>query len=98
MNPETLVISNPDCAGHDTGPHHRENARRLATLLAAVDHLLPEADGRVRRAEGRHAEHDDLALVHPAYHIALIEEAARTAEAARSILFIDADTALTEIV
>ena len=95
MTAQTLVISNPDCADHDTGPGHPENARRLEALLAAVDKTLLESDGRIQRMSGRHATHDDLALVHPTSHIELIQEAVEQARASGSNLYLDPDTAVS---
>ncbi len=95
MPAPTLVISHPDCAGHDTGPGHPENARRLQALLASVDETLPEADGLIARREARHATEQELALAHPRSHIELIREAVRRATASGSIVYLDPDTAVS---
>ena len=95
MTARTLVISVPDCANHDTGPGHPENARRLEALLAAVDNTLPETRGLIQRGDGRHATHDELALAHLTSHIELIQEAARGARESGSVLFLDPDTAVS---
>ncbi len=95
MAARTLVISHPDSADHDTGPGHPENARRIKTLLSAVDDLQALAEGRVQRMTGRHATYDDLARVHPKSHIEVIAKAVGRARDSASILFLDADTAVS---
>ena len=58
-----LVISHPDCAGHDPVPGHPERPARLEAALGAFDRL----DG-VESIEARPVTREQLARVHgPAY-------------------------------
>ncbi len=92
MPATTLVISHPDCAGHDTGPDHPERAPRLEAILAAVDEAIPTAAGRIEHVRGLPAAEAQIALVHPQAHIDFIREAVATAAAAGRTIHLDSDT------
>jgi acetoin utilization deacetylase AcuC-like enzyme len=91
----TLAISHPDCAGHDTGSGHPESVHRLDALLAAIDDAIPQLDGRVEHIHGRPATLQEVALVHPAAHIELIQSAAAKAQEAGEPVYLDPDTVVS---
>lgn len=93
--PPTAIVSHPDCSGHDTGPGHPENARRLQAVLEALERLEAEAGERLVRMEGRHALEDELLLAHPPDHVQLIKEVARRAKETDSLMAIDPDTVVS---
>ncbi len=94
MNPSTLLVSHRDCVHHDTGPEHPESAKRLISLLSAVDEGMAEFDGRVARIECRHASEDEIGRVHPRSHIERIRSAVQQAGATKTRVFLDPDTAV----
>ncbi len=95
MHPNTLIISHPDCARHDTGQGHPESPARLQALLTAIDKLVSNPDGRLARREGRRASEAELALVHPTAYIGTIHEAAKRATAAGRLIYLDPDTVVS---
>ncbi len=95
MRPITAVISHADCASHDTGPGHPESPARLRALLAGIDRLIPESDGRVVRLEGRHAREEELAFAHPTAYIGGIREAVERAKESGRLVYLDPDTVVS---
>ncbi len=91
----TAIVSHSDCLGHNTGPGHPENARRLQAVLEAIESLEAEAGERLVRMEGRHAVEDELLLAHPPDHVELIREVAKRATEADTLLAIDPDTVVS---
>ncbi len=91
----TLVISHPDCAGHDTGASHPERAQRLEALLAAVDEAIPVAGGRIEHVRGRPASEAEIALVHPLAHIDFVRQAVAAAAGSGQLQNLDADTVVS---
>jgi acetoin utilization deacetylase AcuC-like enzyme len=59
----SLLLSHPDCLGHDPGPLHPESPGRLRAVLAALDQ--PKFAG-LERAEAPLADLETIALAHPA--------------------------------
>ncbi|HIP76860.1 MAG TPA: histone deacetylase family protein, partial [Kiloniellaceae bacterium] len=58
----TLLFSHPACEQHDPGPLHPENPGRLKAIMKTLD--SPEFSELLRR-EAPHAEHSQIARVHP---------------------------------
>src|SRR5215208_6579679 len=86
----TAFISHADCGRHDTGWGHPEHVGRLRAIPRALRED-PELFAALTHVEGRHAEPDELALVHaPAY----VERVRRLAEAGGGSL--DADTVMSD--
>lgn len=95
MHPNTLVISHPDCARHDTGPGHPESPARLQALLTAIDPLASNPSDRLARREGRRANEAELALVHPTGYIAAIHDAVNRASESGRLVYLDPDTVVS---
>jgi len=69
----TAFISHSDCGRHDTGWGSVEHVGRLRAITRAFrEH--PELFMRLLHHEGRHAEPEELALVHDAEYIARIQD------------------------
>ena len=83
-------ISHSDCGRHDTGWGHPEHVGRLRAITRALRDD-PELFSLVEHVEGRHATHEELALVHDPAHIARIEQMA-LAGGGR----LDSDTVMSE--
>ncbi len=94
-NPPTAVVYHPDCAHHDTGPGHPENAGRLRALSAALERAMPSLGDRIVRRESEHASEDDLVRVHPPAHVERVRGAVRRAVELDGIVHLDADTAVS---
>jgi acetoin utilization deacetylase AcuC-like enzyme len=72
----TAFISHSDCGRHDTGWGAPEHVGRLRAITRAFRER-PELFMRLLHHEGRHAEPEELALVHDANYIAQIQEITR---------------------
>lgn len=90
----TILISHPDCSGHDTGPGHPERPQRLEAVLDAV-RADPQLAERVTIAEAGHATEADLTLAHPKEHIDLVKRAAARASDSDVLLQLDPDTVVS---
>jgi acetoin utilization deacetylase AcuC-like enzyme len=95
MSATTLVISHPDCAGHDTGPGHPERAQRLDALQRAAQKAVENANGRIVSVHGRHASEADIERVHPQAHIDFIRDSAAAAAGSGRSGYIDPDTVVS---
>jgi acetoin utilization deacetylase AcuC-like enzyme len=69
-------ISHADCGRHDTGWGHPEHVGRLRAITRALRNHM-ELFGEIEHQEGRHATPDELALVHGADYVRVVERLAR---------------------
>jgi acetoin utilization deacetylase AcuC-like enzyme len=80
----TAFVSHSDCALHDPGWGHAEHQGRLPGLVRAVHRDMLTLFEPLLEVEGRHAEPDELELVHSAEYLAegrrWVEQAARRAQ------------------
>ncbi len=94
MPTPTVLVTHPACNHHDTGLGHPESQERLPALLAAV-----RADAELQEVLleqlGVKATEEDLLRVHAPQHVARIREAAELARRRGSIVWLDADTAVS---
>lgn len=65
--PQVALVSHQACLGHDPGPWHPEQPRRLAVVL---DALAGETFETLQRYEAPRAGDDAIALVHSSAHLA----------------------------
>ncbi len=94
MPTRTVLVTHPACNHHDNGPGHPENQERLPALLAAVREDV-ELQEVLLEQLGKKATEEDLLRVHTPEHIARIREAAEQARRTGSIVWLDADTAVS---
>ncbi|MEN3974741.1 histone deacetylase family protein [Emcibacter sp. SYSU 3D8] len=83
----TLLISHPDCLGHDTSAGHPESADRLRAVLRALE---DEGFRDLKRDAAPAATDAQILRAHPAEVLALVASAA--AQAGEGYVRIDADT------
>lgn len=84
----TLLLSHPDCLGHETPPGHPESVARLKAIERA---LAAPAFKAIERRAAPLVQESDLALAHPPEYIRAIAEAVPEAGFAQ----LDADTWLS---
>jgi acetoin utilization deacetylase AcuC-like enzyme len=68
-------ISNSDCGRHDTGWGHPEHVGRLRAIPQAL-RQDPELLGRIHHLESRHANEDELAIVHDVGYVRAVKQLA----------------------
>ena len=83
-----VLITHPDCALHEMGPHHPESPARLKAVLDALDDAGVTA--RLREEEAPLATEAQLARVHHEVHIELVHESAPEHDYA----YLDPDTSM----
>ncbi|HKJ92143.1 MAG TPA: histone deacetylase, partial [Longimicrobiales bacterium] len=71
----TALVSNPDCALHDTGWRHPEHQGRLPGIVRALGRDTPALLEHVLQEEGPLASEADLLRVHTAAHVARVRAA-----------------------
>lgn len=74
---KVAFISHADCGRHDTGWGHPEHVGRLRAITRALRNH-PELFSRLEHIEGRHATHDELALVHDPAYVRYVEQLSRS--------------------
>ena len=85
MSSSTVLITHPDCLGHETPQGHPEQIARLEVLLKALERLPVEV------LSAPLAQEADLLSVHPQHYL----EALRAASPAHGSAALDADTHLS---
>ena len=85
MSSSTVLITHPDCLGHETPQGHPEQIARLEVLLKALERLPVEV------LSAPLAQEADLLSVHPQHYL----DALRAASPAHGIAALDADTHLS---
>jgi acetoin utilization deacetylase AcuC-like enzyme len=94
MPTPTVLVTHPACNHHDTGLGHPENQERLPALLAATREDA-ELEEYLLEQLGKKAAEEDLLRVHSPEHVARIHEAAEVARRRGSLVWLDADTAVS---
>ena len=85
MSSSTVLITHPDCLGHETPQGHPEQIARLEVLLKALERLPVEV------LSAPLAQEADLLSVHPQHYL----DALRAASPAHGSAALDADTHLS---
>jgi len=94
MPTATVLVTHPACNHHDTGLGHPESQERLPAMHAATreDAELQEV---LLEQLGQKATEEDLLRVHTPEHVDRIREATKLARGRGSIVWLDADTAVS---
>jgi acetoin utilization deacetylase AcuC-like enzyme len=90
----TVLVTHPACNHHDTGLGHPESQERLPALLAAVREDVELGEVLLEQL-GKKATEEDLLRVHTPKHVARVREAAEQARRRNSLVWLDADTAVS---
>ena len=92
--PGLALVAHSDSGRHDTGWDHPEHVGRIRAVLRAIGRD-PELFQALQHVEARPATPEDLALGHDPAYVAQVRAAAERAEAANSLVRLDADTVVS---
>ena len=90
------LFAHAACSAHDTGWEHPEHQGRLRAVMSALGKALPELNDLVTPQHANPALLTDLLRVHTDDHIATVRGACQRAAEKETILWLDADTAVSE--
>ncbi len=86
MTVPTAIVSNGDCALHDTGWSHPEHQGRLPAIMKGLHAQMPDLLDRALQVEAPAAGEGDLLRVHSPAHVERVREAVALAgEKGRSL-------------